>query len=384
MVPQPRKPEGTRPSFMSSTYLATRPRQNEGAKALWAGRKILPTGFLASENRGLAPSGEDAAGGTQNLEFEIDDPRSAPLGEPETLSPAIKLDKRGVTSHVTPPLGDLEIRTLQVVVSGKLRKAGEIALAEPLELCGTLWSVALCNGCGSTRKFTNRCERFYCPRCQPRLSRERKQTVEWWTKLVRQPKHVVLTVRNTERLSQTRVRDVKDAFSKLRRSKFASNWRGGFYALEVTNEGRGWHLHIHALIDADWIESRELARQWAKRVGQSFAIVKVQDCRGESYLREVTKYAVKGSTLASWSAEQITEFVLAFSGTKTFGVFGELYRARAEWSAWVEETGHRAAQCECGCTTARIMSLDEWEWYRLTHEIGPPQVKAPEPQGTLL
>lgn len=279
----------------------------------------------------------------------------------------LQLETRGAT-----PQSSVEFWRSQTIwkesVVAKLLSAGESFLAEKISACHTIDSYAVCTGCRRAKKFWNRCENFWCPECQPRLARERKDAVEWWARTIDQPKHVVLTVRNTWDLDQTHVKAVKKAFHKLRRCRFARAWRGGFYSLECTNEGRGWHIHIHALIDARWIDAKELAKQWAKLVGQDFAIVKVKDCRSKDYLAEVTKYAVKGSELAGWNTQDIILFINAFTGVRTFGVFGSLYKNRINFREWLDSLHAARKQCECGCRDFKVMSPDKLEEMRLNHD----------------
>lgn len=178
---------------------------------------------------------------------------------------------------------------------------------------------------------------------------------------MQQPKHVVLTIRNTDTISKAHVQFIKKAFSKLRRTKFARNWSGGFYSLEVTNEGRGWHLHIHALVDARYIDARRLAEEWEKATKGAGYIVKVKDCRNRSYLQEVTKYAVKGNQLSEWSPDDILAFILAFEGVRQFGVFGSLYAKRTEWKEWLEQLQGAKGVCKCGCNSVRFFTEPAWE-----------------------
>jgi hypothetical protein len=178
---------------------------------------------------------------------------------------------------------------------------------------------------------------------------------------VRQPKHVVLTVQNFPDLDFERVKWIKGCFTKLRRRIFAKNWEGGFWSLEVTNEGKGWHLHIHALIDAAWIDGRELSVEWSSVTSGMGYIVKVKDARNQEYLSEVSKYVVKGSQLATWSSDEIVQFVDSFSGQRTFGVFGSLYKKRTEFKEWLDSIMSQNSVCDCGCATFRYYSDDEME-----------------------
>ena len=299
------------------------------------------------------------------LEFAIDDSRRDPRCDRESLS----LERRGATSHPQerskhrseqPQQEFWERQTLYIeTIISKLDTSGHSSTADQIRDCHTEVSYRRCCGCASVSKFYNRCDRFWCPLCTPRLARERREEVEWWTRECLQPKHVVLTVRNTARLTKQRVQDLKASFARLRRTKFASNWIGGLYRLECTNESKGWHLHIHALINARFIDAKQLAVEWGKQVGQDFAVVYVRDCRDHSYLAEVTKYAVKPSELAKWSGDQIAEFVAAFTGLRSFAVFGSLYGKRTEWSAWIESQELDRRACDCGCVDFRILSEGE-------------------------
>lgn len=330
---------------------------------------------------GSAPSGVvrgSAPDASLSFDFaaDLDHRPSFSRFDREAHPKPVSLERGGTTSQS----GQAEIWSKQTLwkesIVAKLLSVGRNEEANKLANCHTQISYATCTGCRKKRKFFNRCDILYCPECAPRLTAERRESIEWWTKTITQPKHVVLTARNIATISEDYVRSIKDAFSSLRRSKFARNWIGGFYSLEVTNEGRGWHIHIHALVDAKWIDQAELARQWAKRVGQDFAIVYVKDCREKSYLQEVSKYAVKGSELASWSASDIAAFIDAFANTRTFSVFGSLYGKRTEWKEWIEAGCSERGQCECGCNSWVIRTDLEQEWHDATFG---PTTQSPPP-----
>lgn len=326
-----------------------------------------------------APSPQSHGDELSRLEADLDEtPKVQRYDEPLTPEP-LKLETRGVTSQLT--FWEAQSIHKESIVA-KLNDHGRKDLAEPLSRCHSYQTAAVCVQCGKAKLFYNRCETFYCPQCQPRLSKERRQSVEWWTRLIKQPKHVVLTVRNSTTLTKGYVQRFKKNLSRLRRRKFARNWTGGFYSLEVTNEGRGWHLHAHLLIDARWIDGSELARQWADVVGQDYAIVKVKDARCQTYLKEVTKYAVKGSQLAAWTPADIITFIEAFQGVRTFGVFGSLYGKRTEWREFLETLQAQPPACECGCTRFKIMTPEEAEIYEPYHPTvaRPPPTPIPDAQ----
>lgn len=246
-------------------------------------------------------------------------------------------------------------------VAAKLREAGELELALELEDCHSYMTVQVCTGCQGASKFWNRCDRFYCPECQARLSKMRVSAVEWWAKTIKQPKHIVLTTKNMGTFRREDVKAFKCAFSRLRRMAVFKGVRGGFYNLEVTNEGKGWHLHLHALVDCDYLSQKDLSEAWRKATRGNGYIVRVYDAREKSYLKEVTKYAVKGSQLASWTGEEISDFIHALDGVRTFGVFGSCFGRRAEYKAELDNFRDHARTCDCGCKKFRYMSEEDYE-----------------------
>ena len=288
---------------------------------------------------------------------EIDE--SAP-NPPRFDEPSVKLESRGTTQQIHQSLLWAKSTIHKNTTAAKLRSVGRADEAAKLEQCHTIYTFAQCQGCRTVQKFPNRCDLFYCAECQPRLSGDRKKAVEWWTREIKQPKHVVLTLKNTDDLSKGHVQEAKKWLTNLRRSKFARNWVGGFYSIETTNEGNGWHLHFHLLIDAGWIDAIELSRQWARVTNNMGRIVKVKDARGTNYLAEVTKYAVKGVQLAAWSGEQIKTFIDAFTGVRTFGVFGSLYGARTRFYEFWKAVRGSQPSCKCGCCSIRYFSESEF------------------------
>ena len=308
-----------------------------------------------------------------------------PLMQSETFEPnfqpssprldSLQLETRGLTSHQKQTTFWARELIWKESIISKLNSINRGILATEIRECHTTETIARCNGCQRARIFWNRCDKFFCPICSARLSRERKRAVEWWTKEINQPKHVVLTVRNTHDLTDAYIDGLKYALAKLRRQKVFAAVKGGFYTIEVTNEGRGWHVHFHLLCDARWIDSRELAIAWAKLVGQEFAIVKVKDVRDASYLNEVTKYAVKGNELATWPAREIAQFIEAFTGKRLFGVFGSLYGKRTEFAEWIAQLVNLRQQCECGCSDFSFLSPNELEWQQLQSGNAPPPIR---------
>lgn len=119
--------------------------------------------------------------------------------------------------------------------------------------------------------------------------------------------------------------------------------------MELTNEGNGWHLHAHLLLDVDWLEMPDISQIWAGLIGQEFGIVKIKDVRGTEFVQEVAKYVAKGSELAKWPGEQLLEFINAIRGVRFFATFGELRKASKEIKRELLARAPAPRECECGC-----------------------------------
>lgn len=219
---------------------------------------------------------------------------------------------------------------------------------EALSKCGNAEIYRTCKCCGHWETFTWKCSLKFCPVCNWRVARERAAMLRLWTMEIEQPKHVVLTQRNFPVLTRRKIRKFLQAFGRIRRTKLFRGCAGGCISIEITNEGRGWHLHGHVLADVRWLDAGKLAVAWGGAVGQEFGIVKVKDCRGKDYLGEVTKYVVKGGQLASWPPEEINQFVQAVQGVRMFTTFGSLFKLRRKIKAQLDAAKPESGVCECG------------------------------------
>jgi len=126
------------------------------------------------------------------------------------------------------------------------------------------------------------------------------------------PQLITLTTKNGEDLAE-RVQHLQDGLAILgRRTRDAkrgkgqrSEWGkvlGVVGSIEVTNQGRGWHVHTHLFVLASSpIDSNRLSEEWSRITSDSF-IIDVseipQDQDPLSAFCEVLKYAMKFSDLS--------------------------------------------------------------------------------------
>jgi len=254
----------------------------------------------------------------------------------------------------------------------------EIWRSDLIEQCHEGSSVYLAPDCLTCRKNrqvkirSHSCYEPVCPHCQHTRAMRLQVVVALFLEEMQRRaqargqsvKYVTLTFPNVESLDGGGAYTL--ALNSLTRLRHRELWvlrvRGGLYVLEVTNKGKGWHLHIHMLVDSDWWDEKsengkfELSKLWKSCLPKSVqalveeampegskdrAIVWVKEADASS-VRELSKYIAKGSGFYH-DPERVVEFYQAVKGRRCFEVFGleyqRLYRLYREMEKRVK-AGH--------------------------------------------
>lgn len=144
----------------------------------------------------------------------------------------------------------------------------------------------------------------------------------------------------------------KNAFYGRKNSngKRLKGWsvRGGCGNFETTNKGHGYHVHLHLLLDCDFIPQKQLSALWLKITGDSM-IVDVRGCSGtKEAIYEISKYSFKPADADLWSDTMKQDFNAALKDKVLFFRFG----------SWRNVTLEKRVSV-CGfCGSSNIMTLD--------------------------
>jgi hypothetical protein len=206
-----------------------------------------------------------------------------------------------------------------------------------------------CRECGTTTEFEYHCNLKWCPSCNWRVTHKRSMELRLITAGIPNLKHAVLTQRNFGHLTREHIVATRKNLASLRRSKLFKSVLGGCCSLEFTNESKGWHMHWHLLLQSQYIPIEDLKLKWGKLVGQEYAICDIGVVKGNDYIREVTKYVVKGAEIARWPRETVLEFVNALDSTRLFSIYGTWKEKRAAAKLQMQRDAPMPT-CECGCT----------------------------------
>ena len=248
------------------------------------------------------------------------------------------------------------------------------AHAARLEKCGKTFNL-ICTNCGTVRPAFTRCDIKWCPSCAPALVTRTVRRYEAALTRMQWPLFVTLTTTNF-RTGPDCIRAVRRAFGKLRRLRwFRRVVAGGIAAVEVTNRGKGWHPHVHALLDCRWlavtvpapppaatkdIVSRrgksacaEVAAQWTLCMGGRRSACKVRRVYARDggdirpALAEVLKYSVTADTLLDIE-EPLSPLLDVMTATRLVTSWGNCYR--------LGTTRDKRSGCPCD----KCHSMDAW------------------------
>jgi len=271
-----------------------------------------------------------------------------------------------------------ERETLRAKLLERLEDEGAMNLAAKLEKCGEEIPLC-CTGCGTSRVGRVRCDQRWCPVCQFAIATQVSMRYERIAAAANARWMSMVTFTSQHSLgSYMTPRETMSAFRRLRRLRW---WKkrvaGGVASCEISKGHNGWHVHIHALIDCEWLSvtenapgrtaskeqfkakgkkaRKELSEQWSlccKRPGDVW--VRRASGKLEEICREVLKYSVKGTDLVEFKG-QVSPVIRSMTGTRLVVGWGSWYRHKA-----IKRQEKPPAMCKCGCSDWMMEKTVDW------------------------
>lgn len=178
-----------------------------------------------------------------------------------------------------------------------------------------------CSVCGDYRTISTDCGDRFCRRCGFKRAKRISHRYGPRINKFQQPKLLTLTKRRVP-LSADSVKQLREDFTALRQSPV---WRAtsGLYAIEVgTADEIGMvNLHIHAIIDSDFMRQGDLSAEWRRITGDSF-IVDIRRCWSQygaiHYLQQYVTKVPEDSP--KWFKDR---FNAVFQNTRLIQSFGD-------------------------------------------------------------
>lgn len=172
---------------------------------------------------------------------------------------------------------------------------------------------------------SNHCHSRWCTPC----SRERAARIVGNLKVTLNETHVLfltLTMKHSNAPLPDQIDRIYASFRKLRKAQF---WidavRGGCAVLEMKHSYATdcWHVHLHCLIDARWVEHADLKAEWWRITGDS-NIVDIRECRDADHASYyITKYITKPVPASVINKpNQLLEMMSALAGRRLVLTWG--------------------------------------------------------------
>lgn len=226
----------------------------------------------------------------------------------------------------------------------KLEDEGRTDLAEKLANCGSPVHL-VCTCCGQRKTAEAHCSRRWCPACAWGIHHERMRKYSAAIEAFQWPLFVTLTQPNSATVDS--VTEIRKAWSRMRRRRLIANRvRGGIVAVEITNKGQGWHPHLHAVLDCEWLALHvppprktdsariirekcdyaraELSATWADVIGEPKSIVLAARAARGAAASYALKYATKAAELIECESE-IGPLIDVMEKSRLLTTFGSLY-----------------------------------------------------------
>lgn len=252
---------------------------------------------------------------------------------------------------------------------------GHHEIAQQLEDCQETEVLAACTNCGASWYIVNKCRLRVCPLCSYEVAKRRGQYLIAMTAKMSHPKLLTLTMPLWTKDPQVGIRFLRVSFNKLRKKKLFSVVRGGAYQIELKPKDEGWHIHLHALLDAPYLPYQRLFSVWKEILGTTAPQVDIRSADTRKAREYAAKYAAKSADFYS-HPETVVLWYEATKGQRLFATFGKWYNAKLEELTGEPEQPIPKANCpDCKAESTVFLARDgPWiygstEWMRLTNII---------------
>lgn len=182
-----------------------------------------------------------------------------------------------------------------------------------------------------------RCRDRLCQICTRYRSIAAEDRILTLLKSMASPKFLTLTLADDGQPLQQRLDRIVAAFRDLRRRQvWLSNVRGCVAAIEMTRgaEDRHWHVHLHVLIDAEYVPQAVLSSEWQAVTGDSYIVDIRAVPDGRRAAKYLAKYAAKGCDISKLDQRRLVEFVAAMHRRRTLITAGECHGRAKDVDDW--------------------------------------------------
>lgn len=206
-------------------------------------------------------------------------------------------------------------------------------------MCGEKSTSMICpNGCGQVTSNL-KCNYIFCPECG--LRRYTKFIIKYKRRMKKwqNPKHMILTLKNKKQITRqdfiqfsTYWKNFREYIKRYNKNKLKNvpnptNYqiqiKEGIRIYEISNKGKGWHVHMHVLMESNYIQQETISKIW-KQVTKHSHIVYIKSVKGKALkqcINYVGAYMTKGHDYQN--IKQLIDIYLNVGEIKIMSTFGK-------------------------------------------------------------
>jgi hypothetical protein len=194
-----------------------------------------------------------------------------------------------------------------------------------------------CTNCGFMHAIRLKCSDRFCPLC---CKADYKRLYDKYLPLIKESEflfHLTLTHKNKKFLNGNIVQKLLQDFNAFRKDAYIKRRiRGGLSVIECVHkdDSKGWNLHMHCLMDGDYIDQDYISKLWLSITGDSSIVhIKAVSDRYKKESRALAlhyllKYVLKPPHVEGSCLEDLkADYNSAFYRTRHIVAYGSFYDA---------------------------------------------------------
>lgn len=231
-------------------------------------------------------------------------------------------------------------------VADAFQRAGRFEMAQHLRDCQEMNRQVICTNCGNVHYVEDKCKQRTCPLCSFRESRRRGDWIERLCSSMKFPKLLTLTMPRWRGIPGEGIDTLRERWNRFREMPVMRTCKGGCYQIELKPKKDGWHIHLHAILDAPFLPYQHIFRDWCSVNGAEFLSVDIRAGDTPEAQHYISKYAAKAADYEG-EIDQVVQWYDATKGKRLFAGFGEWYNREPAADTHDESWNSHPYTCPC-------------------------------------
>jgi len=175
-------------------------------------------------------------------------------------------------------------------------------------------------------RHTTTCNVRLCPICGKKRARKVAEKMILMVRTMREPRHLVLTVKSESTDLRSQLTNLRGWFAKLRATAWVkAAMSSGVYTIEATVNPRTglWHPHLHVIYDGAYMPHKRLRIRWHEITGGSEIVWIEAVHERQGAVNELCKYVGKPQRSDTWTDALLVDYARAVHGARMVQTFGK-------------------------------------------------------------